>query len=644
MMPRVHYCTRRRHLRPCTSKEKQKTVLAVSPIAIPSKAQPNSTLHNELDLRQRQIRILRLLPGNRRDPILCTLEIACLGENPDYEALSYAWGDPNICLPILVNGRTVNVTTNLEAALRRLRRRCYDRYLWVDALCINQANEREKTHQVNLMADVYSQTSQALIWLGEYAECHSVMPPLPGRRSQRITRSSSTKYQAPPKLPPESESHQTVALSRSECIAAHRLVLHLASGKHFHQRQNDKDDFMTASELSSSEDALNKLMTVDWWHRLWTIQEAVLPTQALFIYGTTRVPLHTFGKARAAFELHFVGKCCAFKDSLLGTFSDGYQSLIYMKSGPRDNDLFCTALNMFRSRKASDHRDRVFALLGLGSSLKADYSISVEAIYIRTIRHSIETSGDLVSLLRTFEMDRSPRLPQWVPDWRASPDTSRQSFNHQIGWYLVWLRYLAAGSSVATMKRSEHESALFLQGHLVGHVLAECGPSKSQESAISRRNKILRETSKKNGDVYPVSGGTYAAAFRRSYEADSVLVTENGSYHWRRATTDDKDENKMGLEELCNARAYELWIMLASFFSTNNGFIGLCNEYIKPGDAIFVLLGGRMPFVVRPKVITTNTEVQSVQYEYIGQAYVQGIMDGEFMEKQDQEPEWVKLI
>lgn len=72
-----------------------------------------------LQLHQQQIRLFHLQPGEFHDPISATLSIAYLGDCPKYEALSYVWGDPNVCYDITVDDHTVAVTINLWAALRR---------------------------------------------------------------------------------------------------------------------------------------------------------------------------------------------------------------------------------------------------------------------------------------------------------------------------------------------------------------------------------------------------------------------------------------------------------------------------------------------------------------------------------------------
>lgn len=73
----------------------------------------------KLELEREQIRLLHVQPGEFNDHISATISLAYLGDHPRYEALSYVWGDPRVCLDITLDGQTVSVTINLWAALRR---------------------------------------------------------------------------------------------------------------------------------------------------------------------------------------------------------------------------------------------------------------------------------------------------------------------------------------------------------------------------------------------------------------------------------------------------------------------------------------------------------------------------------------------
>jgi hypothetical protein len=80
--------------------------------------------YKPLDFVNFEIRLLTLLENedsSQDGQICCELKHASLDDPPKYHALSYCWGDPMVIAPILVNGSTMEVTTNLEAALRELR-------------------------------------------------------------------------------------------------------------------------------------------------------------------------------------------------------------------------------------------------------------------------------------------------------------------------------------------------------------------------------------------------------------------------------------------------------------------------------------------------------------------------------------------
>ncbi|KAF8851952.1 HET-domain-containing protein, partial [Acephala macrosclerotiorum] len=122
------------------------------------------------------IRLLELRLDNDGDRVnsLETIEgsIATydLQDEPDYDALSYAWGPKDLSAHLTLNNELFPVSQNLFAALRQI---CHDqrktgrlRKLWVDTICINQSDSAEKSHQVVLMRDIYSHANMVLAWIG----------------------------------------------------------------------------------------------------------------------------------------------------------------------------------------------------------------------------------------------------------------------------------------------------------------------------------------------------------------------------------------------------------------------------------------------------------------------------------------------
>ncbi|KAI1461242.1 heterokaryon incompatibility protein-domain-containing protein [Annulohypoxylon moriforme] len=132
-------------------------------------------IYTPLDPNRRQIRLIEILPCNtEEDEVSCVLKIVELKSNPRYAALSYVWGDANVTKGVKINGNKLDVTTNLESALRRFRKTGFPQntetgeiaLVWADAICINQNDTVEKGHQVTLMASIYREATSVLSWLG----------------------------------------------------------------------------------------------------------------------------------------------------------------------------------------------------------------------------------------------------------------------------------------------------------------------------------------------------------------------------------------------------------------------------------------------------------------------------------------------
>lgn len=120
----------------------------------------------KLDPSTEKIRLLTLQHGTVDDQPRCDIEVVSLKSDPKYTALSYVWGNENDREDILIQGSKFSVTANLALALRYLQ--CIDGLskLWIDAICINQADASEKGQQVSIMADIYSKAHTTYIWLG----------------------------------------------------------------------------------------------------------------------------------------------------------------------------------------------------------------------------------------------------------------------------------------------------------------------------------------------------------------------------------------------------------------------------------------------------------------------------------------------
>ncbi|KAI1207184.1 heterokaryon incompatibility protein-domain-containing protein [Annulohypoxylon truncatum] len=123
----------------------------------------------------RSIRVIKLHGVTSSEDVICfdliTVSLNAL-PTPTYEALSYTWGGQPLDQLVYANGREFLVTENARNAMRRLRpyKPGKFRYIWIDAICINQQDNDEKSSQVQMMPDIYAKAKRVDIWLGEADE------------------------------------------------------------------------------------------------------------------------------------------------------------------------------------------------------------------------------------------------------------------------------------------------------------------------------------------------------------------------------------------------------------------------------------------------------------------------------------------
>ncbi|GAB7328372.1 hypothetical protein MBLNU13_g00356t1 [Cladosporium sp. NU13] len=102
-----------------------------------------------------------------------TVETYPIATAPPYTAVSYVWGLVSASQEIRLDGRSFAIRQNLWSCLYYLllstTKPNHDidwTHIWVDAICINQRDEREKSHQVRAMDKVYSNAVAVSAWLG----------------------------------------------------------------------------------------------------------------------------------------------------------------------------------------------------------------------------------------------------------------------------------------------------------------------------------------------------------------------------------------------------------------------------------------------------------------------------------------------
>jgi hypothetical protein len=124
-----------------------------------------------IDLDSCEIRLMDLYAGDWNSDLVCSLRVVSLASSPRYQALSYTWGKEESSKKVHTDCNLVlSCQANLYTALTNLRSRRKVLTLWVDAVCIDQKNANEVTHQVGVMDGIYASATSILVWLGEPEE------------------------------------------------------------------------------------------------------------------------------------------------------------------------------------------------------------------------------------------------------------------------------------------------------------------------------------------------------------------------------------------------------------------------------------------------------------------------------------------
>ena len=367
-----------------------------------------------------QTRLISLQPGSEGDHLQAELYVAdmiigrgvglpTLSLEVTYEALSYAWGKPDFCRPLRINGYVYPITENLFRALHRLRHPVDHRFLWIDAICINQHDFSERPRQVRQMLQIYQKAERVLVWLGEYAE-----------QSELVLRCLDL-------IEPSSPKPQTVRNRKNDPynqIARLRLC-------DIHHRD--------------LREGLQDLSQRAWYRRVWVKQE-VWAAQAILVHcGGTILKWTQFWKIRGLAK--FVDE-----DRAPETRAEGQETLQHtfeMLLGgviSRNKDIesereservyyICDLLTEAVESECSDPRDRIYGLLGMASipvmdgkatlkddtcGMTVDYGKSIADVYIDLMEYLLKHNLSLEVMYRrmirtTFAADL--QLPSWVIDW-----------------------------------------------------------------------------------------------------------------------------------------------------------------------------------------------------------------------------------
>ncbi|KAK0623689.1 heterokaryon incompatibility protein-domain-containing protein [Immersiella caudata] len=366
-----------------------------------------TSVFSAIDSAAGEIRLLTISPSeSQEDVLICHLAPALLSSLPQYEALSYTWGKPNVFSDIQLNGQPFPVQENAAAALRRLRHEKTPRTVWVDAICINQMDVREKEGQLPLMRRIYEQSEQVCVWLGEPTESTELA-------IQELQSELGVDFVA-------TGGKSLVNNYLASLLAPSHPLRNISSGvawQWFGQLEN---------ELQKGD--LRELMSRPWWSRVWIIQEAVVGKKIIFMVGGDSFPWGAIEKALSRIRNGTVGLSITTTVTVFGTVANPetysandrtYQLISRLRSAWHAGSVQISIYELlyeFRHLECTNQRDRVFGWLGLARAgghfedIAPDYTSSTRDVFMKSALSIIGDTGtlDILNCVREWRGVQKP--------------------------------------------------------------------------------------------------------------------------------------------------------------------------------------------------------------------------------------------
>ncbi len=519
---------------------------------------------------------------------------------PQYEALSYAWGSTKDPSSVIVTvdhtygsknraqrlakivsfstSRSISITKNLAEALPYLRDATRPRTLWIDAICIDQKNGKEKGKQVSKMGEIFKSSTRVLIWLGHEMSASSAVIEYLNELSCQISVDWATS----------------------------QISLRPGAVKDWREMM---DSFYNSEKLV---DGLSQLLARPWFERLWVWQEIRAKDDALVMCAYDRILWQDLRSA--TFALLASEQC--------GNLSGPLLFLQNMADGSLAGRLdICIPLT---SRCiCADPRDRIFALKSLLSyyecdAIKPDYEKSTSEVYTDVVVEYALNLGRLDLLLLCKLSTKLEESPSWVPNW-SSPQgnfvsgsfhaSGRSTCEANVGMEIMEV----AGAYCATVTQVE---SLF----------------DADASDMEIMLKISEILSLHDMNASYIGGGhmlgAYCCTLFQNVFSYRFLPPRSDQYSFEHSRgilqdiiTQDRDH---GLQLTSDISLYadnmRRHVAGRTFFTTRDGYIGTSVVEPRPGDQVVVLLGCDSPLLLR---------ADRGSHQVVGACYVQGLMYAE---------------
>lgn len=483
----------------------------------------------------------------------------------DYEALSYCWGPPRARAKALViklddstqgygarlRTRYLPLARNISLAMRDLRYEDRCRVMWIDALCINQADYEERSEQVGLMKDIYPLARRVVVWLGS-------------------------------SFPEDTESLSILRRIGEQIEVGRDFTLLPSPG--CEETDWYATDVNLPYEIEQWERVQSFLFT-PWFRRMWIVQEIHRGSRSsVLVCGHDELLWSTFRRAILALNRK--------ERSLQPEYLKEPLELCTVVEKASLEQLLFTS----RDRECSNKRDKIYGIISLAppeiaKCIRIDYRQSLLGVYEQVFIKCMEQAQRLTQLryggLRHNEA--TPGWPTWVPEWsqirigitiqptecfRASGISASEFRSYWPGQLEVTALRFAVVSWTFGAVMARYESHFFG----VYWMIVEQQERRGYPTGEAFRNVLLRILTVNMVDDRTPGWGY--PTLKELSDVVSAAKTDVNEIDWRR-----KNAEKLAYKRLTGPYRYLLTntFTQSCVFRTGNGYMGMIRGVPKEG-------------------------------------------------------------
>ncbi|KAF5581030.1 heterokaryon incompatibility het-6 [Fusarium pseudocircinatum] len=634
-------------------------------------AWPLPPLYQPLNKDKREIRLLEILPITPDNKVNCKLHTVLLTPDLYYTCISYVWGDPNITEDIVVDGVTRQVTVNLATALRHLKQHWIDIErmsdpeldtskfrLWADALCINQKDDSERLHQVNMMADIYSSAAMVLAWI---------------TATGKVVQKAFKVFEKMVKIAEENVDSETwdsalpskfTGLTEAELskICESLPAWHISELSWLCPKVSTGFDTLDASKLwDGPYGAVTEFCALNFWNRVWIYQEVILAKRLYFVSRTRLIEHSSCLVALCGLvdfmELLRAGTVESRQKRNINMMQTVFSKIWdlsmarFMFRGIVDGDknpAYCLwHLDLYFSThsEASNKLDYIYGLLGVTKSpITPDYTKSIREVTLEfmawvlplwkaAVGRGRSNSRQILKFLNihAIGLKRIDGLPSWAPVFsKADRRRPITRMREETCPAYCTVPELSNGLPIDIVGDS-----LWIKGVKAQTVMSVYDEYVSVHLMTTGLQKCIMEFMKSPQDIYP-TGKTVLEVLcctllqKEKYE---IFAFDVGLCigHWTDLEIPAPSRNWTGQ---WSQHPYVQAVLLEWFYSslkhegnrlftTKDGYIGTMPDDVLPGDVVCVLAGSEDLAVLRS---------EDDHYLFVGCCFMIGLMSGEVSE------------